>query len=282
MILKDFLPNLALREFVQCYRIVHFKFEKTAQLPFKAYAPKPEECLHFILQDSMQVQLSNCKQKDFFPPIVLIGQQTSVHNRFPGRNFLNFQIVFQPTGIFRLTGIPAYELSNQFINAEYIFSKDIRYFLEELQNAKSYAEMLLIADNFVAKLICQTQKDEHLLDKAIKQIMLNNGNISLDWLARESCLCTKQFRRKFYERAGVNPKTYSRIIRFTKAFNTKNRHPSNDWFSTAIECGYFDYQHLAKDYKEFTGLVPNELHLLESKSPECVLGLMDDLYKSRI
>ncbi len=36
MILKDFLPSPATREFVQCYRIVHFKFEKTAQLPFKA------------------------------------------------------------------------------------------------------------------------------------------------------------------------------------------------------------------------------------------------------
>jgi len=51
----------------------------------------------------------------------------------------------------------------------------------------------------------------------------NSGNISLDWLAKESCLCAKQFKRKFNERVGINPKSYAKIIRFTKAFNTKKQ-----------------------------------------------------------
>lgn len=108
-----------------------------------------------------------------------------------------------------------------------------------------------------------------------------DSNVPLDWLARESCLCTKQFKRKFNERIGVNPKTYARIIRFNKAFNTKNAHPNWDWLKIAIQCNYSDYQHLSKDYKEFAGLTPPELHLLECNSPENVLGLTKDLYNSR-
>jgi hypothetical protein len=50
----------------------------------------------------------------------------------------------------------------------------------------------------------------------------------------------------------------------------------------ALECGYFDYQHLVKDYAAFTKHTPNDFHLLESHSPERRLGLADGVYKSRV
>jgi AraC-like DNA-binding protein len=245
------------------------------------YSPKPEECLYFILQDSLMFELNNSTKKDSQLPIV-IGQQTIVNRRYFHKKFLNLQVVFQPTGLFRLTGIPAFELTNQIVDAEYIFSKNILFIHEQLLHAKSYSEMLLIADKFVADLINHARKDVHPLDSVSKVMMQRHGNISLDWLAKESCLCIKQFKRKFNERAGVNPKTYERIIRFNKAFNIKNAYPTRDWLRIAIECDYFDYQHLVKDYKGFTALTPNELHMFENNSPEHRLGLTDELYQSRI
>ena len=74
---------------------------------------------------------------------------------------------------------------------------------------------------------------------------------------------------------------YARIIRFNKAFNIKNRYPGWDWLRIAIECGYHDYQHLVRDYKDFTGVGPADFHLIENKSPERILGLADEIYKSR-
>ena len=59
MILKEFLPQPAFREFVQWYRIVHFEFDKFIKIPFKVYSPKPGECLYFILQDSLMLELNN-------------------------------------------------------------------------------------------------------------------------------------------------------------------------------------------------------------------------------
>jgi len=66
MIIKDFLPNPAFSEFVQWYRIVHFEFDNSVTIPFKAYPPKPEECLYFILRDSLLVELNNSKEKIFY------------------------------------------------------------------------------------------------------------------------------------------------------------------------------------------------------------------------
>ena len=40
----------------------------------------------------------------------------------------------------------------------------------------------------------------------------------------------------------------------------------------AIRCGYHDYQHLVKDYKEFTGYTPPQFFAIDNGSPERVFG----------
>jgi AraC-like DNA-binding protein len=282
MILKDFAPHPSLSEFVRCYRIVHFHFENSPGPVLKAYAPRPEVCLHFFLRERELVQLGNGPKKDYKFPVVLAGQQTSVINRYLlGKDFITFNIVFQPTALFRLTGISSFEVTDQYLDAEHIFSGNVRSIFEQLQGAASYSQMALIADRFMNSLVSRARKEAHRLD-TVSRLMLNSGGkASLDWLAGESCLSPKQFTRKFYERTGVNPKTYLRIIRFTKAVNTKNAYPDRDWLRIAVDCGYFDYQHLVKDYKEFTKHTPTDFHLFESNSPERRLGLASEIYKSR-
>lgn len=282
MLLKDFLPNPSIRDFVKCFRIVHFEFDKDVELPVKAYPPKPEAVLRFLLRDRDLVEIDNDSKKRFRYQVVLSGQQTSVYKRYLPRNYLAFQIVFQPSALFRLTGIPSNEFTNLHEKAECYFSTKLHFAHEQLCEAGSYDEMLIVANKFVCDLVCHARKSSHLLDEVGKEMIKYGGNISIDWLAKKSCLCTKQFDRKFNERIGVNPKTYARIIRFNKAYNIKNRYPDMDWLRIAIECDYFDYQHLVKDYIGFTGITPNEFHVLESKSPERILGLSDEVYHTRI
>jgi transcriptional regulator GlxA family with amidase domain len=120
------------------------------------------------------------------------------------------------------------------------------------------------------------------VDAAASLLHRSEGNLAVDALSDASCLCPKQFKRKFHERNGINPKTYARIIRFTNAYNIRNRFPDKDWLTIATQCGYYDYQHLVKDYKDFTGAAPTAFHLLESNSPESVLGLSQEVYRSRL
>jgi len=280
MLLKDFLPGISLMEFVQCYRIVHFDFSATGQVPFKAYPPKPENCLHFFLRDRFAIGNKE-DDKEYQPLMLFTGQQTSLVKQYTGKDFLDVQVVFQPTGIFRLRGIPSFELTNRFIDASCIFSKDIRDTFQQLQSAEGYHEILVIVESFVKKLVSRAKRDFNPIDLVSRHMFRGDMNVSLDWLAKEACLCTKQFKRKFFERAGVNPKTYTRIIRFNKVFNMKNRYPGRNWHSIASGCAYSDYQHLAKDYKDFTGLSPHQFHLLENNAPENALGLTKMVYRTR-
>ena len=280
MLLRDFFPSPELRAFVQCYRIVHLEFDKSGPVPVKAYPPKPEQCLHFFLRDFFAIEKAGV-EKTCQPDILLIGQQTSVVRQFTGRDFIDVQIVFQPTALFRMTGVPAHELTNQHIDATCIFGNEIRFTLERLQEAKSYPALLSIAEDFIRQLISKTKKESFLVDIVSSKMIQYGRNNTIDRLAEQACLCSKQFTRKFYERTGVNPKTFAKIIRFNRAFNYKNKFPSREWRGIAIESGYCDYQHLVKDYKDFTGLTPLEFHLLEKASPESVLGLSKSLYHAR-
>ena len=280
MILSDFLPGPALREFVQCYRIAHFVFDKMVHGVYKLYPPRPEQCLHFIIRGNESVRFANGTSCVGLP-IAILGQQTSVIKRIPENEFLIFQIAFQPGALFKLTGIPASMFTNQYLDARSIFPPNIRFLHEQLQESASYSEMINIINTFLAELVIHTRKDFHLLDFVGKQMLQVPQQFSLDKMAKESCLCTKQFKRKFNERVGVNPKTFARLARFIKTYNFKNKFPKRDWSKIAVGFDYCDYQHLVKDYKEFSGMKPNELHLEETRSPESVLGLSKSVYNIR-
>lgn len=276
MLLKDFSPTHGLKEFVKCYRIVHFKFDKNAPPPSKPYTPRPENCLAFYPHDMERVEYGD-KKSIINVPVALIGQHISVTNRFVGTDFLVIQIIFQPGALYRLTGIPLFELNNQYLEADCVFAKDIQFVNEQFHHAKTYSDMVIIANQFVTRLVKKVVKDSHPLDTVCQLMLRQDATISLDSLARKSCLSIKQFERNFKDRTGVSPKLFSRLIRFDNAFRTKNANPNLDWLSVAIDCNYYDYQHLVRDYKDFTGFSPRAFHQLGS--PEEALGMKEHFYE---
>jgi AraC-like DNA-binding protein len=208
-------------------------------------------------------------------PVVLYGQFSEVTNRSIGKNFLVVQIIFNPGALFRLTGIAATALTNEYIDAENIFSSQLQNINEQLFFATTYPAMITVVNNFVRSLIKKQQKPKLLLDDACTLLLQKNGSLSIDALAKQACLSTKQLDRKFNERKGVNPKLYAKIIRFDRAFRFKNSHSHLDWLRIAVECNYYDYQHLVKDYKAFTGLSPTAFHEIENNAPERKFGLSE-------
>lgn len=96
---------------------------------------------------------------------------------------------------------------------------------------------------------------------------------SLDWLANQANLSPRQFERKFSERMGIGPKLYSRISRFYQTFDYKEKHPQIDWLTVAVRFGYTDYDHLAKDFKQFTNVTPNIILREYAQRPEMIVNL---------
>ena len=192
-----------------------------------------------------------------------------------GKDFLVLQVVFRPGALYRLTGIPSYELNNGYLDAETIFAKDIKEVNDKLNEAANYKAMVSVIETFLVKQINRSTKEFHRLDLVSNLLLQSNKSLTIEWLAKESCLSLRQYERKFIDRMGVSPKYFNRIVRFENAFRIKNKFPHLDWLTIAVQCGYYDYQHLVKDYKAFTQQSPTDFHLLDHSSPERKFGESD-------
>lgn len=271
------LPSPALREYVRTLQIVGCSFPSSmATLPVKSYWPRAENSLAFYPKDPEKHEYGFSGSLLDKPRSTVNGQYSIVTNRHVGRDFMVFQVQFQPGALFRLTGIPVSELTNSFTDAETVFSTEIIRVNERLSYAKHYTEMIPVVENFLLYLVSRAkQRQFRPVDKISHLLLQHPSVVSLDWLADQACLSQRQFYRQFVEREGVSPKLYTRIARFENAMKLKNTRPALDWLSVAIEMGYYDYQHLVRDFKEFTQLTPNAFFEADTRSPERVFGVTE-------
>lgn len=273
MIIFDYrLPSPDLRAYVRQFQIVGFEFKQHYTVPWKPYWPRPENCLSFYTRKTEIIEYLDGYKEERKPHAVLVGQPCFMTKRRPDNNFFMFQVVFQPGALFRLTGIPANQLTNLYVDAEAVFSSEIQRVNERLNSTDNHIEMIAIVEYFLRYLVKKAKYDVKPVDKVSDYLLQHSRNVSLDWLAREACLSRKQFYRKFVERIGVSPKFYNRIVLFDKAVKLKNMQPDQDWLSIALQLGYYDYQHLVKDFKEFTGMTPTNFYLMDSQAPERTFG----------
>lgn len=276
MLLRNFIPSPHLREYVRFFGIVHFLFPKGIPIPVKPYSPRPETSIYFFPKGSEYITYPGNNIKVKQSPIVVNGQHTLMNYRHCSREFLGFIVHFQPGVFYRLTGIPTHELTNTSVDGELVFPNEIKFINEQLGNCRSYPEMIAVVETYLTKLIHRSRKDVHGIDSAAKLLLQHPGHISMDWLAKESCLCSRQFERKFKERTGVTASVLARIVRFDRTVKMKNANPDKDWLSIAIQCGYHDYQHMVRDYKDFTGLTPTAYFQVDLKAPESIFGLHEE------
>jgi len=208
----------------------------------------------------------------------LTGQHTVLHNRKFYDDLRSIQIIFQPGALYRLLGIPVDELTNMTIPPRDVFGPNVEDICEQMYHARSYSEMLSIAERFITMRVARLKGRTHPIDQIVQQMVACNVPYSLDVFIDSSCLSHRQFDRKFLERTGIGPKEFMRVTRFYRAYLMRNKYPNKDWLTVALDSGYYDYQHLTRDYKEFTGMTPKQFFALDS--PERTLG-GEEIYDSR-
>lgn len=275
MVLQEYKPSSILLEYIRTYRLVNFICLTDHSLPAKAYPIRPEHCLSFYARgnETVEYQKSGAKQGNL--STVLFGQQTEVTNRHNLNNLLLIQVVFKPGGLYRLTGIPSNYLTNQCIDAQTVFSKEIKYVNDKINDCKTFLQMIEVVEAFLLNEIKRKIIKIHSLDVATSQLFRSNLIPSVDILAKNAFQSTRQFERNFKQRMGISPKYFLKVMRFENAFRMKNKNSQLDWLTIAISCGYYDYQHLAKDYKDLTGLTPNQFHEIDLQGPERFFGEAD-------
>lgn len=272
VLVKDILPTAALQKYVRMYQVFRFVFDKDVIPPVKHHYPRPEHCITFYIKDTQKFEYHNHTNIQSYPQCIINGMHTTPVHRYGGNDFLAIKIVLRPAVLYQLLRFSLTELTNTFINAEDIWGNDVRSVCNRLKELDQLPQMIELIEIFIESRIKGIKNDFQPIDAASDLLFNKENNASIDWLANQSYLSVRQFIRKFEERIGVSAKTLERIIRFDKAYRMKNRHPECDWLFIAVSCNYYDYQHMVKDFKEFSDLTPFSLYELELTAPERRFG----------
>lgn len=173
------------------------------------------------------------------PLAVLVGPQLTRVNVKVHKQITAIGVDFLPGGMFRMLGIPMHEFFDGGFDALDFFGSEIRIINDQLQQVSNLVEGKNIVEKFLLKQVASV-REILPIDSAMRMLLSNNGNMTMEKAASLSCLSLKQFERKCQERIGMNPKLYARILRFSNAYRLHEASPQLSW----IEIAYAFSKHL--------------------------------------
>jgi len=270
---KIYIPHPALQEYILNISTVNISLPEGMDTVITPYPPTPFQSLMFYCNNPISMGRIDNEIFEKQPLTVLVGPQFSRVNIKVHRMLSAIRVDFLPGGMYRMLGIPMYELFDKGFNALDFFGSEIRSINEQLQNCSNLEEGKNIVEKFLLKHSLNL-KEKAPIDSALHVLYNKNGVISIEKTALLSCLSLRQFERKCKERLGMNPKLYARILKFSKAYRLHEYFPENSWTQIAYEAGYYDQMHMIRDFKAFAGVNPS---IIEQQLLATPLRMQKDL-----
>jgi len=220
-------------------------------------APKvfPDGCTYIILKSDRTMGTSYAG---------LFGMRTAfVEVDYPKSTQL-FGVCFKPAGITAFTRVPLEELTDRRVELSLVETLFDKSFYETLSEKQSITEIIAHTNHCLLKqFFCLYPADRQII-RAIDLINLSKGQLSLAEVASDVCLSQRHFERKFKSVIGVSPKMFAKILRLHFALQGMKENPNKDLLTIALEYGYYDQTHLAKDFKSLTGDTPSDFRQKKS------------------
>ncbi|MFN0175204.1 MAG: helix-turn-helix domain-containing protein [Saprospiraceae bacterium] len=207
------------------------------------------------------------------PGFAVSGYSTKSVEYFSPKLVGVIMVGFKPWGIQAFLDFELKHITNTNSGMDIHFGKEVVFVEEMLHEAGNMAERLRIVEAFLAGKLRRPLIDKAMVH-AVGLISQSNGVIPVEHLAKECFMSRRNFLRRFEASIGINPKMFSRLVRFQQVFAAMDAHPKNaDWGQIAYDAGYFDQAHFINDFKELSGMSP--LQFQEKAQPTEIGRLFD-------
>jgi AraC-like DNA-binding protein len=250
-----FDPHPSLQSLIKMVMVKEVVPWEGASKKVYSYPPTPVHCIIFYLNSPIRARKLGGTSFEKQPVCVVVGPQLTPVDIELSPDHRAVMIGFQPGGLFRFLGIPMTEMFDDGIDGFNVLDKGISHLIDELRETKQPEKVNARVQKYLLK---EMQKAHELLpvDRALRMLQSAGNTCSMDDVARDACLSLRQFQRKCNERLGMNPKLYTRIARFSKAYSMFEANQQLTWSHISHQCGYFDQMHFIRDFKEFAGVTP--------------------------
>jgi AraC-like DNA-binding protein len=179
-------------------------------------------------------------------------------------------IRFWPGGAGPFVRMPADELSDHVVALSDVFGGEASLLREMLLEADTVGARMAAVERWLLR-----KGGSHLEQPALARFLSRrlsaDGNPTIAELAESVGYTERHVRSLVKQSIGVAPKRYARIRRFQRVLSHLKRDaapteadlmllsgplPEPDWADVAQAHHYFDQSHLARDFREFTGMTP--------------------------
>ncbi len=247
---QEYIPDTRLAPWVKNYWLAN-GFVDSEVMP-KVF---PDGCTDIIVKFDRIRRTSNADLFGITTSFIEVNQPTSMQM---------FGIRFKPAGITAFTRVPMEELADRSVELSLIDTLFDQSFYAALPEKKSVEEIIAHTNSCLLKQLSRLYHADRQIIRAVELISHAKGQLSLADVASDVCLCQRHFERKFKSVIGVSPKMFAKIFRFKNALQSMQKYPHKDLLTIAVECGYYDHTHLAKDFKLLTGDTPKDFRQRKS------------------
>jgi AraC-like DNA-binding protein len=246
---------MRLRRHVERYVYVDTLVSPLVRRPL---SPRPETGISFDLQCADRLRLEyESGRATIHPDVAVFGPLSYriADIRCTG-HYRAFIILFKGTGYYRLFGISPLELADRVSDAYEVLGRKIGIVHEQLRGAKDAVEMAAIADSYL--LSRMVDENLHPVHGMVEYLVSSQGRAGVCELTKRSSLSTRQIERKFLEQIGITPKRYARLARFRNAARVKAHGHTLSWTDVSQVAGFYDHNHLVKDFRELVDATPSD------------------------
>ena len=248
-------PHPALQHFISKIMLIRYQLDTDAPRVTNPFPPQPDNCLFFYPYDSVCCHNYSKGNMEELSKSILVGPQLSRVDLSMGYNMLVIMISFQPGGMHRLLHVPMHEMLGYHFDATLLLGNEMKEINERLNNTSDYNRMIDIIQDYLLKKVKKLKAS-----LPIEQVLMQLKQMkTIDQLAKQACISTRQLERQFKERIGMPPKVFARLLRFSKAWVMREKNNDISWIKIAYACDYADQMHMIRDFKEFAGVTPGIL-----------------------
>jgi AraC-like DNA-binding protein len=198
-----------------------------------------------------------------YQPRHLVGFAAGMHDSYalvePTGPTAGIQIDLSPLGARRLFGIPMQELTNRVAPLEDLLGPLAGVLLERLHEAPSWPERFAIVDQVLAHSLIGAPAVSPGVEWAWRRLQCAGGAVSIGRLAVELGWSRKRLVAHFRQEVGLTPKAAARVLRFEALVARLRSGRRQSWAELALDFGYFDQAHLAREVRRLAGLTPSQL-----------------------
>ena len=162
------------------------------------------------------------------------------------------------TSLTAVLATPVAELANRVATMRDLIGSPAADLGGKLVESGDSEQRFTVLDRFLERRFVDARHEDQTTSWSIARLAQASGPSS-SVLADEIGWSRRHFARRFRDSTGFGPDRFRRIARFERFVGRLTHYPGDELAGLAVDSGYVDQPHLARDVRDFADTTPGEL-----------------------